>query len=116
MSRKRWRSAKEIRIADVARLAGVSTATVSRVLANPDKVRTKTYDVVMEAVRRSGYTPNSVARNLRTRRTMTVLVVVPNLANPVFAQILRGIDDELTQSGYGLVIGNLDNCLEREPR
>jgi LacI family repressor for deo operon, udp, cdd, tsx, nupC, and nupG len=116
MSRKRWRSAREIRIADVARLAGVSTATVSRVLANPDKVRPKTRDLVTEAVRRSGYTPNSVARNLRTRRTMTVLVVVPNLANPVFAQILRGIDDELTQSGYGLVIGSLDNCIEREAR
>jgi LacI family repressor for deo operon, udp, cdd, tsx, nupC, and nupG len=116
MSRKRLRSVKEIRIADVARLAGVSTATVSRVLANPDKVRTRTHDVVMEAVRRSGYTPNSVARNLRTRRTMTVLVVVPNLANPVFAQILRGIDDELTGSGYGLVIGSLDNCVEREAR
>ena len=70
----------------------------------------------MDAVRRSGYTPNLVARNLRTRRTMTVLVVVPNLVNPVFAQILRGIDDELTQSGYGLVIGNLDNCYEREAR
>ncbi|MBZ6076674.1 LacI family DNA-binding transcriptional regulator [Microvirga puerhi] len=116
MSRKRWRSVKEIRIADVARLAGVSTATVSRVLANRGAVTAKTYEVVMEAVHRSGYTPNSVARNLRTRRTMTVLVVVPNLANPVFAQILRGIDDELTQSGYGLVIGNLDNCLEREAR
>ncbi len=116
MSRKRWRSVKAIRIADVARLAGVSTATVSRVLADPSKVRQKTRDLVTEAVRRSGYTPNSIARNLRTRRTMTVLVVVPNLANPVFAQILRGIDDELTQSGYGLVIGNLDNCVEREAR
>ena len=116
MSRKRGRAAREIRIADVARLAGVSTATVSRVLADPSKVRPKTRDLVTEAVRRSGYTPNSVARNLRTRRTMTVLVVVPNLANPVFAQILRGIDDELTQSGYGLVIGSLDNCIEREAR
>lgn len=116
MSRKSWRSAKEVRIADVARLAGVSTATVSRVLADPNKVRQKTRDLVTEAVRRSGYTPNSVARNLRKRRTMTALVVVPNLANPVFSQILRGIDDELTQSGYGLVIGNLDNCAEREAR
>lgn len=116
MSRKGLRSGKEVRIADVARLAGVSTATVSRVLADPNKVRQKTHDLVMEAVRCSGYTPNSVARNLRTRRTMTALVVVPNLANPVFAQILRGVDDELTQSGYGLVIGNLDNCIEREAR
>jgi LacI family repressor for deo operon, udp, cdd, tsx, nupC, and nupG len=116
MSRNRWRSVKEIRIADVARLAGVSTATVSRVLASPDQVRPKTHALVMEAVRRSGYTPNGIARNLRTRRTMTVLAVVPNLANPVFAQILRGIDDELTQSGYGIVIGSLDNCQGREAR
>src|SRR3954468_21713959 len=109
MSRNGWRLTKGVRIADVARIAGVSTATVSRVLDDPNKVRQKTRDLVLEAVRRSGYTPNSVARNLRKRQTMTALVVVPNLANPVFAQILRGIDDELTQSGYGLVIGNLDN-------
>lgn len=116
MSRNRWRSVKETRIADVAKLAGVSTATVSRVLGSPDQVRPQTYALVMDAVRRSGYTPNSIARNLRTRRTMTVLAVVPNLANPVFAQILRGTDDELTQSGYGIVIGSLDNCRDREAR
>lgn len=107
---------KEVRIADVAQLAGVSTATVSRVLANPDHVRPKTHKVVMEAVRRSGYTPNSTARNLRTRRTMTVLVVAPRLTNPVFAQVLRGVDDELTQSGYGIIVANLDNQTEREVR
>ncbi|MCG7394717.1 LacI family transcriptional regulator [Microvirga sp. ACRRW] len=100
----------------MARLAGVSTATVSRVLANPDQVREKTHKVVMEAVRRSGYTPNSAARNLRTRRTMTVLVVAPRLTNPVFAQVLRGVDDELTQSGYGIIVANLDNQTEREVR
>ncbi|WP_230531498.1 LacI family DNA-binding transcriptional regulator [Microvirga roseola] len=116
MSRQRWRTVKEIRIADVAQLAGVSTATVSRVLANPDQVRPKTHALVMEAVRRSGYTPNSTARNLRTRRTMTVLVVAPRLTNPVFAQVLRGVDDELTQNGYGIIVGNLDNRTEREAR
>jgi LacI family repressor for deo operon, udp, cdd, tsx, nupC, and nupG len=116
MSRKRWRSVKDIRIADVARLAGVSTATVSRVLSEPEKVRQKTHDAVMEAVRRSGYIPNSTARKLRTRRTMNVLVVAPRLTNPVFAEILRGVDDELTRSGYGIIIGNLDNRREREAR
>lgn len=116
MSRKRWRSVKEIRIADVARLAGVSTATVSRVLSEPGKVRQKTHDLVMEAVRRSGYIPNSTAQKLRTRRTMNVLVVAPRLTNPVFAEVLRGVDDELTQSGYGIIIGNLDNRREREAR
>ena len=116
MGRKRWHVAKELRIADVAKLAGVSTATVSRVLQNPDQVRSKTRDLVIEAVRRSGYTPNSTARNLRTRRTMNVLVVAPRLTNPVFAQVLRGVDDELTQSGYGIIVGNLDNRMEREAR
>jgi LacI family repressor for deo operon, udp, cdd, tsx, nupC, and nupG len=116
MSRKRWSSVKDIRIADVARLAGVSTATVSRVLSEPGKVRQKTHDLVMEAVRRSGYIPNSTAQKLRTRRTMNVLVVAPRLTNPVFAEILRGVDDELTQSGYGIIIGNLDNRREREAR
>jgi LacI family transcriptional regulator, repressor for deo operon, udp, cdd, tsx, nupC, and nupG len=116
MSRKRWRSVKDIRIADVARLAGVSTATVSRVLSEPGKVRQKTHDLVMEAVRRSGYIPNSTAQKLRTRRTMNVLVVAPRLTNPVFAEILRGVDDELTRSGYGIIIGNLDNRREREAR
>ena len=79
------------------------------------QVRSKTHDVVIEAVRRSGYTPNSTARNLRTRRTMNVLVVAPRLTNPVFAEILRGVDDELTQSGYGIIIGNLDNRGARGP-
>ncbi len=116
MSRRSWKSVKGVRIADVAQLAGVSTATVSRVLANPDQVRAKTHKAVMEAVRRSGYTPNSVARNLRTRRTMAVLVVAPRLTNPVFAQVLRGVDDELTQSGYGIIVANLDNQTEREAR
>jgi LacI family repressor for deo operon, udp, cdd, tsx, nupC, and nupG len=116
MGRKRWHAVKGIRIADVAQLAGVSTATVSRVLRNPDQVRPKTYDLVMEAVRRSKYIPNSTARNLRTRRTMNVLVLAPRLTNPVFAQVLRGVDDELTQSGYGIIVGNLDNRTEREAR
>lgn len=116
MSRRHWRAVKDMRIADVARLAGVSTASVSRVLANPDQVRPETLDLVMEAVRRSGYTPNSTARNLRTRRTMTVLVVAPRLTNPVFAQVLRGVDEELTQEGYGIIVGNLDNLIERESR
>jgi LacI family repressor for deo operon, udp, cdd, tsx, nupC, and nupG len=116
MSRKSWPAGKKPRIADVARLAGVSTATVSRVLRSPDQVRPKTRDLVMNAVTRSGYIANSMARNLRTRRTMTVLVVTPRLTNPVFAQVLRGVDDELTQSGYGIVVGNLDQRTEREAR
>lgn len=96
------------RIVDVARLAGVSTATVSRALSNPGRVNTETRRRVLEAVSALGYTPNAAARNLRARRSMMVLVVVPKLANVFFAQVLRGIDSELFRSGYGLIIGDLD--------
>ncbi len=102
------------RIADVARLAGVSSATVSRALANPELVTEATRAVVLEAVRSTGYRPNAVARSLRARRAMMALVVVPDIANPFFAEVLRGIDETLSAAGYGLIIGNLDNHREKD--
>src|SRR5215472_8132049 len=104
------------RIAEVARIARVSTATVSRALTAPEKLRADTLARVTEAVRRTGYTPNSAARTLRARRTMLVLVVVPDIANPFFSDVLRGIDDGLSQHGYGFLIGNLGNSRSKEPQ
>ena len=94
----------------------MSTATVSRALALPGQVRPETLALVMDAVRRSGYRPNSSARNLRTQRTRLILVVVPSIANPIFASVMRGIDAELAEAGYGVIIGNLDNNAGKEPR
>jgi LacI family repressor for deo operon, udp, cdd, tsx, nupC, and nupG len=105
-----------LRIAEVAKLAGVSTATVSRALSAPHKLRADTLARVTEAVRRTGYTPNLAARTLRARRTMLVLVVVPDIANPFFSDVLRGIDDGLSQHGYGFLIGNLGNSRAKEPQ
>jgi LacI family repressor for deo operon, udp, cdd, tsx, nupC, and nupG len=98
---------RTLRIAEVAKLAGVSTATVSRALTDPVKLRPQTLARVEEAIRRTGYTPNLAARNLRARRSMVVLVVVPDIANPFFADVLRGIEETLSSGGYGLLIGNL---------
>src|SRR5258708_25683176 len=109
-------SARPARIADVAKLAGVSPATVSRTLANPGIVTTTTRDRVLEAVRQTGYVPNIAGRNLRAQRTMMVLVVVPDIANPFFAEVLRGIDDTLSAAGYGVIIGNLNNASAKEAR
>lgn len=103
-------------IREVARRAGVSTATVSRTLASPDLVSDKARARVETAIKATGYTPNIAARHLRARRSMMVLVVVPNIANAFFADVLRGVDDELVASGYGIIIGNLDNKVEREAR
>src|SRR5258708_5546895 len=104
------------RIAEVAKLAGVSTATVSRALTAPHMLRADTLARVAEAVRHTGYTPNLAARTLRARRTMLVLVVVPDIANPFFSDVLRGIDEGLSKDGYGFLIGNLGNTRANEPR
>ncbi len=105
-----------VTIQHIAQRAGVSTATVSRTLANPDVVSAKTRARVLRAVDETGYTPNTAARNLRARRSMMILVVIPNVSNPFFAEVLRGVDDELVTGGYDMIIGNLDNLPEREAR
>lgn len=105
---------KTATISDVARLAGVSIATVSRVLHNPEKVRQKTLDQVNEAIRESGYAPNFMARNLRTQRSNMILVMVPNIANSFFSEILLGIEDVASRNGYGVLIGNTANDASRE--
>jgi LacI family repressor for deo operon, udp, cdd, tsx, nupC, and nupG len=104
------------KIADVAQLAGVSVATVSRTLARPEVVTEETRTRVLAAVRDTGYTPNISARNLRVRKTMVVLVAVPDIANPFFAEVLQGIDDTLSAAGYGLIIANLAGPPEKEAR
>lgn len=94
------------KIVDVARLAGVSTATVSRVLSNPDVVSAETRRSVEEAIRQTGYRLNHAARNLRHRRTGGVVALVPNLSNPFFSQILAGMAAVLADAGYNLLIAD----------
>jgi LacI family repressor for deo operon, udp, cdd, tsx, nupC, and nupG len=105
-----------LNIAEVAALAGVSTATVSRSLANPGRVSRATRERVLEVVRRTGYTPNVAARNLRAARSMTVLVVVPSLVTVFFSALLLGVDRALSAEGYGMLIGNLEDGAEKEAR
>lgn len=114
--RRRRASRRLATIRDVAKRAGVSTATVSRSLASPDLVSEEARARVLEAIRATGYTPNVAARNLRAKRAMIILVAVPKIANDFFAEVLRGIDDALVAHGYGIIIGNLDNLEERESR
>lgn len=94
------------RISDVARIAGVSTATVSRALSRPDMVTDATREAVLEAVRQTGYRMNHAARNLRKKRTGAVVALVPNLGNPFFASILAGLGHALEVGGYDLLVGD----------
>ena len=101
-------------ISDVANWAGVSTATVSRALAAPEKVRLRTREAVVKAVREIGYVPNLAARNLRTSRTRTILAVLPDFSNAFFSLVLRGISDKLVAQGYSLIIADTRNDPARE--
>ncbi len=101
---------------DVARLAQVHPGTVSRAL-NPDTRRLVNEDTarrVIEAAEELGYRPNPIARGLKTNRSFTVGVLVPDLQNPLFPPIVRGIQDRLEQAGYTPLIANTDNDPERE--
>lgn len=113
---RRQAAKNHVTIQDIARRAGVSTATVSRALANPETVSETFRQKVSQAVSETGYMPNKAARNLRSQKSMTILVVVPNVVNAFWPEVLRGIDDELVADGYDLIIGNLDNLIEREER
>jgi LacI family transcriptional regulator len=101
---------------DVAAAAKVHPATASRAL-NPETrllVSEDTAKRVAAAAARLGYRPNPVARSLRTRRSYTVGVLIPDLNNPLFPPIVRGLEDKLADAGYVALIGNTDADPDRE--
>ncbi len=105
-----------VTLRDVAVRAGVHPATASRAL-NPETrilVSEDTARRVLDAAAALGYRPNPVARSLRTRRSHTVGVLIPDLNNPLFPPIVRGLEDRLAAAGYVALIGNTDSDDERE--
>jgi LacI family repressor for deo operon, udp, cdd, tsx, nupC, and nupG len=103
-------------IYEVAKRAGVSPSTVSRVLSQPGVVSAKTRTRVLRAVDVLGYTPNSTAKNLRTARTGKLLVTVPDISNPFFSLILQGIEDAAQRAGYAVLLGDTQHEERREQR
>ena len=103
-------------IYEVAKRAGVSTATVSRVLSQPSVVSPDTRRKVMQAVEFLDYEPNSAAKNLRTLRTGKLLVTVPDISNPFFSLILQGIEEAAQREGYAVLLGDTQHDEEREDR
>lgn len=105
---------KPATIEDVAQIAGVSIATVSRALNEPGKVADSTRRRVIEAVAQTGYTINAMARNLRTRRSQMILILAPDVGDPNFSNLLVGLETEASKRGYGVLIGNTQNDPSRE--
>ena len=92
-------------IYDIARHVGVSAGTVSRALSRPDKVLPATRARIEQAAAALGYVPNTVART-KTQRSGKILVTVPDIANPFFAQILQGAEEAAQAVGYAVLLGD----------
>jgi len=97
---------RSITIRDVARRAGVSTATVSRALANPEQVAEATRTHVFDAIAETGFTPNAAARSLRARSTKMVLALLHGIGDSFYTVILNSIERTLAAAGYGMIMGD----------
>ena len=105
---------QSITIYDVAKKAGVSMATVSRVVNGNPNVKPGTRKKVMEVIGELDYRPNAVARGLASKKTTTVGVIIPDVTNVYFSSLARGIDDVATMYKYNIILANSDGNEEKE--
>jgi DNA-binding LacI/PurR family transcriptional regulator len=101
-------------IGDVARRARVSTATVSRVLAGVGRARPETQARVLEAARALDYRPSEIARSLKRQSTQTLGLIITDIENPYFPQLVRSVEDAARASGYSVLLCNAADDPERE--
>lgn len=109
------RSKPAVTVADVALRAGVHASTVSRALnEGTDRVSAELVERVVAAAKELGYRPNGLARALRLERSSSVGMLIPDISNPIYAPIVRGVEDVLRSAGMSVFIASTDNDLERE--
>ncbi|RLL40578.1 LacI family transcriptional regulator [Oceanobacillus piezotolerans] len=101
-------------IQEVAKKAGVSTATVSRVLNNSESVKEKTRIRVEQAIRELNYEPSVLGRNLRNSESRLLLVLIPSISNPFYTEIINGIEDTAISRGYNILLCETDSNPKRE--
>lgn len=105
-----------VKITDVAKLAQVSSSTVSHVLNNTRFVSEETKKKVMEAVETLGYSPDAAGRTFRTGKKMMIGFIVPDITNSVFASMIEDVDDVISRQNYNLVISNTRDTLSVEKK
>ncbi|QXI26598.1 LacI family DNA-binding transcriptional regulator [Pseudomonas vanderleydeniana] len=103
-----------VTVIDVARVAGVSPITVSRALHRPERVSEKTRERVLEVVKAMGYVPNLLAGSLALSKSRLVAIVLPTLANSIFAAVVQAIMERLTEAGYHSLLGATGYSPEKE--
>jgi LacI family transcriptional regulator, purine nucleotide synthesis repressor len=101
-------------IYDVAKEANVSIATVSKVLNNTGRISDKTKHKILEIMKKLEYQPSSVATALTGKKTFTIGVLVPDIANPFFAEVARALENNARETGYSIILCSTDHQLERE--
>jgi len=106
----------KITIKEIAKEAGVSISTVSRVINGSSPVKKETKEKVLNAINKLNYYPDALARSLRVGYTDTIGIIIPNIANPFFATLVRGAEDYLRSKGYSLIICNSDNAVDQEKK
>jgi LacI family transcriptional regulator len=106
--------ASRVTMADVAREAGVSIMTVSRVVNDKGEISSGTRRRVLDVIERLGYRPSGIARGLATKRTGTLGLVVPDIANPFFSDMVRGVEDQAYARGYNVFLCNTEEDPDRE--
>ena len=105
---------KTVNIKTVAQLCGVSIATVSNVITGKKYVSPEVRQRVLKTIRKVGYTPNQIARSLKSKRTTFLGVMVPDVTNPFFAEIVRGVESIALESGLQIFLCNTDGDISRE--
>lgn len=105
-----------VTVADVARSAGVSTASVSRALSGADGVGAAVRERVIAVAEELGYRPNTVARSLRTSRTQTIGLIIPDVVNPFFGELALAVEDAAHRQGYSVILCNANEETRRQDR
>jgi LacI family transcriptional regulator len=104
----------QVTIKDIAKKIGISYATVSRALNNRSGVNAETREIVLEEARRMGYQPNAIARGLVMKYTHTIALVIPDITNPFFPEIVRSVEDVASEHGYNTFLCNTNWDVEKE--
>ncbi|PAB60285.1 LacI family DNA-binding transcriptional regulator [Anaeromicrobium sediminis] len=105
-----------ISIKDVAKMAEVSVATVSRVLNKNTNVKEETEKRVLDAIEKTGYKPNAIARSLKVKNTRTIGIMIPDISSNFFPEVVRGIEDVANEFNYNIILCNTDLDREKESK
>lgn len=105
---------RKVTLKDVAQETGFSTATISRVINGNYPVSENTRKIVLDAIDELGYVPNAVAKSLKESKTDTIGVIVPDISNPYFMNIVKGMEDVVGKEGYSLLMGSTHDKIENE--